>query len=109
MDRVRPAFTGDADHLFDRQVGGDGSQPFADAIGLVRLEPMQAQFVFFGKDRDRLFTHFIGRAHDANGDLTPVCDKNFREFGHGMVPQGQSFGSPSRPHCAVAAIHMTFA
>src|SRR6056297_2783093 len=87
MDRVGPAVAGHADDLLDREIGGDWPHPFTDAIGLVGLEPVQAQLVLVGKDRDGALAQLIGGAHDADGDLAPVGDQDFREVGHGLYPR----------------------
>ena len=82
MDRVRAAVLGHADDFVDRQVGLHGAHAFADAVGLVGLETVQGQLVLFGKDGDGALAHFVGRAHHADGDLTPVCHQNLAEIGH---------------------------
>ena len=84
MDRVGAGHLGDADDLFDAQIGGDGAQPFADAVGLVRLEAMQAQLVFFGVDGDGFLPHLVGRPHDPDGDFATVGNQDFLEVGHGV-------------------------
>ncbi len=77
VDRICPAFLGDADDFINRQICGDRSHAFADLIGLVRLEPVQAQLVFFGIDGDSLLAHFIGSAHHADGNFPTVRDQDF--------------------------------
>ena len=86
MDRIRPRRLGHANDFRDRQVGRDRAQPFADTVSFVRFEPVQAQFVLFGVNSDGLFAHLVGRAHDADGDFTPVRDQDFLEVGHLHVP-----------------------
>jgi hypothetical protein len=76
MDRVRAGFLGHADDLGDGEIGRDRAQPLADPVGLVRLEPVQAQLVFLGIDGHRLLAQLVRRAHHANGDFAPVRDKN---------------------------------
>ena len=84
MNGIGAGLFGDADDFINAQISRHGAEPLADAIGLVGLETVQAEFVFFGVDSDRLFAHFIGRAHDANGDLATVGDQDFLELGHGV-------------------------
>jgi hypothetical protein len=82
MDRVHARFLSDAKHFFDRQVGIDGPERFLqmraapDQIGLVRLETVQRQLVFFGVDGDGLEPQFIGSAEDADRDFRAVGDEN---------------------------------
>ena len=82
MDRVGAAHLGDADDLGDRQVGGDRPEPLADAIGLVRLEAVQAELVLLGEDRDRALAHLVGGPHDPDGDLAAVGDQDLLEARH---------------------------
>ncbi len=79
MDRVGARQLGHADDLGDGQIGRDRPQPLADAIGLVRLEAVQAQLVLLGIDGDRLLAQLVGRAHHANGNLAPVRHQNLLE------------------------------
>jgi hypothetical protein len=89
MNCVSATFAGDADDLIDAKVGGNGAEAFADAVGFVRFETVQAQLVFFGEHGDSFFAHFVGGAHDADCDFTPIGDEDFVEFGHGSSPFGQ--------------------
>jgi hypothetical protein len=92
VDRIRAGGPGHPDDLGDRQIGGDRAQPFADAIGLVGLEPVQAQLVFLGEHRHRALAQLVRRPHDADRDLAPVGDQDFLELGHG----------PPLLHCGAA-------
>jgi len=83
VDRVGPRHLRHPDDFRDRQIGPDGREPFADPIGLVCLETVQAQLVFLGKDRDGLLAQLVRGPHDADGDLAPVGDKDLAELGHG--------------------------
>jgi len=85
MDRIGTAFPGHADDLVDRQIGLDRAQPLADPVGLVGLEPVQAQLVLFGIDRDGLLAQFVGGAHHADRDFAPVGHEDLAEIGH-LVP-----------------------
>ncbi len=72
VDRICARGLGNADDLFDRQIGLNGAKPFADAIGLIRLEAVQPQLVFLREDGHRLLPHLVRRTHDADRDLAPV-------------------------------------
>ena len=74
VDRVSAAILGDADNLFDAQVGRDGTHALADAVGFVRFKAVQRQLVLFGINRDGFLAHFVCSTHDADGDFTAVCD-----------------------------------
>ena len=88
MDRVAPRLRGDCDQLLDVEIGPGSGQ--AELVGFIRLEAVQAQFVLFGKDRDRLFAHFVGGAHDTDGDFTTVGNQDLFEVGHEVrVPLGR--------------------
>jgi hypothetical protein len=50
VDRVGAAHLGDADDLGDREIGRDRAQPLADLVGLVGLEPVEAELVLLGVD-----------------------------------------------------------
>ncbi len=82
MDRIRAALLGDPDDLGDRQIGLNRSHAFADPIGFIGLEPMQTEFVLFGKDGDGLFAHFVRGTHHADGDFATVGHQDLAEIGH---------------------------
>ena len=82
MNGIRARQFGHADNLGDAEIGPHRRQAFADAIGLIRLEAVQGKLVFLGIDGDGFFAHFIGGTHDADGNLAPVGDQDFAEFGH---------------------------
>ena len=73
---------GDADIFVNLQIGLDRPLALADQIGLVGLEPVQGEFVFFGKHRHRLEPQLIGGAEDADGNFAAIGDENFLD-GHG--------------------------
>ena len=82
MDRIRAAGLCHADHLIDGKIGSNRSQPFANAIRFIRLEPVQAQFVLLGVDGNRFLAHLVGGAHHPDCDFAPVRDEDLVEFGH---------------------------
>ena len=86
MDRVGAAFLGDADDLVDGQIRRDRPQPLADLVGFIGLEPVQAELVFLGIDRNRALAELVRRAHDTDRDLAPVGDQDLLEFGHEHSP-----------------------
>ncbi len=86
MDRIGTAFLRHANDLVDAEIGGDRPHAFADAIGFVRLEAVQAELVLFGENGDGTFAHLVGGAHDANGDLAPVGNQDFLEVCHWLIP-----------------------
>jgi hypothetical protein len=67
-------------------VGLDGAEPLADAVGLVRLEAVEAELVLLGVDGDGALAQLGRRAHDADGDLATVGDQDLLELGHGRLP-----------------------
>ena len=84
VNGIRARHLGNPDNLGDRQIGPHRRQPFADQIGLIGFESVQRELVFLGIDRDGFLAHFIGRAHDANGNLATVGDKDLLDIGHGQ-------------------------
>ena len=88
MDGVGLGVLGDADHLFDGEVGLDRAKVLAevlrlaDLIGLVGLEAVERELVLLGIDRDRRDAEFGGRAENSDGDLGAVGDEQAAE-GHG--------------------------
>jgi hypothetical protein len=57
-----------------------GTFAFADQIGFVGLEAMEAETVFLRVDRDGTEAQFIGGAEDADGDFASIERK---QFSHG--------------------------
>ena len=101
VDRIGPGHFGHADDFRDRQISPHRRQALTDQIGLVRLEAVQRKLVLFGIDRNGFLAHFIGRAHDANGNLATVGDKDLLEFGHGLTSgRGDAFGGQLRDAAA---------
>ena len=98
MDGIGARHLGDADDLLDAQVGRDRTQPFTDPVGLVRLEAMEPQFILFGVNGDGLLAHLVRGAHDPDGDLAPVRNQDFLEFGH-WHPLGK-FVARNKRHAA---------
>ena len=82
MDRVRATGFGNTDDLFDGQIGGHGAHAFANFIGLISLEPVQAQLVLFGIDRHGAFAQLVGGTHHTDGNLASVGYEDFLEVGH---------------------------
>ena len=82
VDGVRAGHFGDADHLINREVGGNWAQSLANAVGFVSLKTVKAEFVFFGVDRNGLFPHLVRGPHNADRDFTTVGDQNLFELGH---------------------------
>ncbi len=64
------------------QIGFDRAHAFADLVGLVGLEAVQAQFVLFGINCNGSLAEFVRRAADPNCDLTAVGDEDFLEIRH---------------------------
>jgi hypothetical protein len=75
MDRVDLHPLGEVDDSLDVEIRGDGTLALADLVGLVGLEPVEAEAVFPRVHRDRRDAELGGRAHDADGDLGPVRDQ----------------------------------
>ena len=82
VDRIRTAFLGHANDLVNRQIGRDRPQPLTNAVGFIRFEPVQAKFVFLGKNGNGLFPHLVGRTHNADRDLATVGNEDLLEVGH---------------------------
>ena len=74
MDCVHAGFPGNAQHRLDIEVGGERTPGRAEFVALVGLEAVQGEAVFFSVYGDRADTEFRCPAHDANCDLTAVCD-----------------------------------
>ena len=91
VDRVGAGHPGDADDLGDRQVGRHRAEAFADAVGLVRLEAVQAELVLLREHRDGALAHFVGCAHHPDGDLATVGDQDLLEALH---RRASSIGGP---------------
>ena len=83
VDGVGARHFGDADDFFNAQIGGNRAKSFADAIGFVRLETMQPEFVLFGKNGNGFLTHLVRRAHDADSNFAAVGNEDLGEFGQG--------------------------
>ena len=88
VDGVGAGHPGDADDLGDREIGRDRAEPFADAVGLVGLEAVEAELVLLREDRHGSLAHLVGGAHHPNGDLAAIGDQNLLEFGHRAHPGG---------------------
>ena len=82
MDSIRAAGLGHAQNFFNAQIGCNRSQAFADLIGFIGFETMQAELILFGIDSHRALAQFICRAHDANCNFTAVGNQDFFEVGH---------------------------
>ena len=63
---------GHRDDAFDIEVGADGALVLVELVGLVGLEAMSGEAVFFGEHRHRAESEFVRGAEDADGDFTPV-------------------------------------
>ena len=88
MDRIRAAHLRHADDLGNREVGGHGTEPLADPVGLVGLEAVEAELVLLGEDRDRPLAHLVRRPHHPDGDLAAVGDQDLVEGGHWRASPG---------------------
>ena len=87
MHRIGTGQPGNAQHFLDRKIGAHRAMALADQVGFIGLEPVQRQFVFVGIDGNRADAQFVGRAHDADGDLAAVGDQQaFDGTGHGRLP-----------------------
>ena len=80
MNGIGARELGDADIFIDLQIGFDRAFALADQIGLVGLEAVQRQFVFFGIDRNSLQTEFVGRAKHTDGDFAAIGDEDFLDW-----------------------------
>ena len=92
MNGISPCHLGHANNFRDRQISRNRPQTFAHLISLVCLKAVQRQLIFLGIDRHGAFSQLIGRAHDADGNLTAVGDQDFLEFGHVMSLGSQNEG-----------------
>ena len=99
VDGIGPGEFGDADDFGDAEVSPHGRHPLADPVGLIRLEAVQAQLVFLGKDGDGFLAHLIGGPHDADGDLAPVGDEDLLEVGHGRALRANDRATLRVPRC----------
>ena len=84
MDGVDALFRGQRDDALDIQIGLDRPFAFADQIGFVGLETMQAEPVFLGIDGDRAQPEFVGGAQDADRDFAAIQGQ---QFFHGIFPK----------------------
>ena len=75
MDGVGLRLDGDAQDVFDVEVGIHRRLAAAHQVRLVGLGPMQRKAVFLRVDRDGADTQFVGGAHDANRDFTAIGDE----------------------------------
>ncbi len=66
---------GDAQDVFDVEVGIHGRLAATHQVGLVGLGSMQRKAVFLRVDRDGADAQFVGSAHDANRDFTAIGDE----------------------------------
>ena len=85
MDRVGTAFERHAEDVVNAEIGRHRAKARANAVGLIRFETVQAEFVFFGKHCHRAFAQLVGGTQDADGDLAAIGDQDFGEFGHGRA------------------------
>ena len=92
-----------ADDFGDAQVSPHGRHPLADPVGLVGLEAVQAQLVFFGEDGHGFLAHLIGSPHDADGDLAPIGDEDLLEVGHGRTLRANDRLTLRVPRCGASA------
>lgn len=72
MDEVDAVCCGKCDDAGGVEVGFDGAFVFANLVGFVGLEAVEAEAVFFGVDGDGAEAEFIGGAEDADGDFATV-------------------------------------
>ncbi len=93
VDGVSAGLFGDADDFLNGEISLDGAHAAADQIRLVRLEPVQGEFVMLRVDGDGLNAKLGRRAHDADGDFRPVGDQKAFEVLHRCI-------SPSCRHIA---------
>ena len=77
VDEIDAFFFGERDDAFDIEIGLDGTVAFADEVGFVGFEAMQAKAVFLRIDGDGAQAEFGGGAQDADGDFTTVQGKSF--------------------------------
>ena len=77
MNRVHTLLFGQRHYAFDVQVGLYRTFALADQIGLVRLEAVQREAVFFGINGDGAQTQFIGGAQNSDSDFAAIQCKEF--------------------------------
>ena len=96
--RPRPSLS-PARRCLDVEIGRDGAPAFADLVGLVGLEPVQAERVLLREDGDGAQAELGGRAHDADGDLAAIQREKFlerlRAHGSGLRARRQGFDKHS--------------
>ena len=68
---------GDGDDAFDVEIGCHRALALSHLIGLIGLEPVDAEAVFLGVDGDRAQAEFGASAKDADGDLGPIGGHEF--------------------------------
>jgi hypothetical protein len=81
MNGVNAFFLGQGDDAVNVQIGFNRALAFADLVGLIGFETVQAQPIFFGLDGDGAQTELGRGAHDADRDLAAIQGK---EFFHAM-------------------------
>ena len=89
VDRICAALFGDAHDFLNRQIGGHGAKTFANAIGFIRFEPVQAKLVLFGENGNGFFAHFIGRPHNTDCDFASIGNQDLGKFGHAPTSYGR--------------------
>ena len=104
MDRIRPRFFRHPDDLVDAEIGGNRAEAVTDPIGLICFKPVQAKLVFLGEYCDGFFAHFIGGAHNPDGNFTAVCNKDFAEIRHGRPRSFRVSSIIFQPHYSRAAM-----
>ncbi|KIR15774.1 hypothetical protein PFLU4_34560 [Pseudomonas fluorescens] len=85
MDRGRAAAFSNRQKLVHRQVS-TGRRAFAQAVGFIGLQDMQAGGVGLGIHRDAFDLQLTQGPQDAAGDGATVGDQDF--FEHGIAPSG---------------------
>ena len=77
VDEIDALFFGERDDAFDIEIGLDGTEAFADQVGFVGFEAMEAEAVFFGVNGDGAQPELGGGAHDADRDFATVQGEEF--------------------------------
>ena len=85
VDGIGSGFLGDADHFFNGKIAFERSELLAvaapDLIGLVGLEAVQRQLVFFGVDRDGCDPEFGRGAKNSDRNFRPVGNEKATDHG----------------------------
>ena len=85
VNRVDALFFRQRDDAIDVEIGLHRALAFADQVGFVRLEAMQAEPVFLRVDGDRAQPELIGGAQDTDGDFAAIEGQEFFHVGRNCL------------------------